>query len=298
MASPGNAAREAAPQSSWSIPGMVADWIRQGTEGFIATQKILLDLAAQQNALALTIARERLGLVSPTPSKTLVDLTCKTVRNFMEAQQMVLDIVAKENDILADGLMPALNNTPAEALAEVIHQGLANCIQSQKHFLQLLESETEGAVTDFGDGKAFDISRLSTVAREGVRTFVKAQKKFLDIVEEEVLTPAGDVTEAEAGRKRIDLFEIAKDSVDAYVDAQKRLLDLASDQVNVNVKFVREMFSMDIQRKPPTSLPDVLKKSADSFVAAQKALVELASKPRKPVKEAVKHEPEIVLAKA
>jgi hypothetical protein len=90
---------------------------------------------------------------------------------------------------------------------------------------------------------------------------------------------------------------MAKDSVDAYVEAQKRLLDVAAEQIDVNVKFVREMFNVDVQAKR-TTIPDVMKKSVDSFVAAQKALVELASKPRKPLRETAKPEPEIVLAKA
>jgi hypothetical protein len=298
MASAGSPAREAAPGNSWSVTGMIGDWIRQGTEGFIATQKILLDLAAQQNALALTIARERLGVIAFTPSKTLIDLTSRTVHNFMEAQQMVLDIAAKQNEILADGLKPGYENTPVEALAEVVHQGLANCISAQKHFLEFMEAEVEGAVADFGDGRRFDTGRLAGTAREGVRTFVRSQKKFLDIIDKELLAESDETAEAGIEHKPIDFFDIAKESVDAYVEAQKRLLDLASDQIDVNVKFVKELFSMDIQRRPPTTIPDVLKKSADSFVAAQKALVELASKPRKPAKETGRQEPEIVLAKA
>ena len=49
-------AHEAAPKvpPRNSIPGLFGEWIRQGAERYIATQKILLDLAAQQNALALT----------------------------------------------------------------------------------------------------------------------------------------------------------------------------------------------------------------------------------------------------
>jgi hypothetical protein len=297
MASGGHPAREAAPQGSWSITGMVGDWIRQGTEGFIATQKILLDLAAQQNALALTIARERLGLISLAPSKMLVDMTSNTIHNLMEAQQTVLDIAAKENDIIAEGLKPAVENTPAAALAEVVHQGLANCISAQKQFLSFVEVETEGAVKTYGEGKTIDTCVLSNVAREGVRTFLRSQKKFLDIVEQELLPENEEKKDPEAPPKPINLFDMAKESVDAYVEAQKRLLDLASDQVNVNVKFIRELFSMDIQRRPPTTIPDVLKKSADSFVAAQKALVELASKPRK-MAEKAKPEPEIVIARA
>src|SRR5947209_10190284 len=96
MSSNGKSATEAAVKpacGSWA--DMVGEWIRQGTEGFIATQKILLDLAAQQNALALTILRERLGLFSPAPSGAIVDMAGKGVKNFLEAQQVILDVAAK-----------------------------------------------------------------------------------------------------------------------------------------------------------------------------------------------------------
>jgi cell fate (sporulation/competence/biofilm development) regulator YlbF (YheA/YmcA/DUF963 family) len=294
MATPAKPAREAAPQNSWSITGMVGDWIRQGTEGLIATQKILLDLAAQQNALALSIARERLSLIAPFPSKAVVDVTSKTVHNFMEAQQTLLDIAAKENDIVAEGLKPGMENTPIEGLAEVVHQGLANCIDAQKTFLSFVEAETQDAVKEVGDGKGFDTGHLSDVAKEGVRTFVKTQKKFLEIIEEELLTDETKPKRTAKEKKHIDLFDIAKESVDAYVEAQKRLLDLASDQINVNVRFVKDVFQKP-DRDKVTALPDIVKKSVDSFVAAQKALVDLASKPRTAAENS---HPEILVGRA
>jgi hypothetical protein len=281
----------APPPPSSSVADLLGEWIRQGTEGFIATQKILLDLAAQQNALALTIVRERIGLFSPTPTKAAMDLAGKGVHNFFQAQQLLLDMVARQNTIVADGLRPGVAGTPAEGLAEVVHQSLDNFVASQKHFLEIFEAEAEGAVTDFGDKKKFDTSRLTMLAREGMRDFLHSQKKFLDIIEAELVSKKEPTKEMEG--KRVDLFEMAKQSVDAFVKAQEHLLDLASDQIDVNVKLAREVFSMDITKNPTTTFPDLVKKSVDSFVAAQKALVELASKPRKPAQPVYEREPEL-----
>jgi hypothetical protein len=293
MASPGSAASSYRP----SIPEMVAEWVRQGTEGFIATQKILLDLAAQQNALALTIIRERVGLFPQAPVKALVDLTSKCLQNFMQAQQIALDIAARQNSILADGLKPALAGSPAERLATIVHDGLDTFIAGQKKFLEYFESEAEGALKDLGDSKGFDTNRLSDLAREGVRTFVTSQKQFLDVVEEELTAKRESASSADGEAKSVDLFDMAKKSIDSFVDAQRRFLDLTSDQINVNVQFVKDVFEPET-RAQATTLPDIVKKSVESFVAAQKALVDLASKPRKPAKEAQEHESEIVLAKA
>jgi hypothetical protein len=294
MASKTKAGPEPAPRAAAaaSFAEMVGDWVRQATEGFIATEKILLDLAAQQNALALTIVRERLGLFSPTPSKAAIDLSGKGVHNFFEAQRLLLDMLARQNSIVADGLRPGLSGTPAEALADVVHRGLDNFILAQKKFMDIFEAEAEGAVKDFGEDKRFDTARLSSLAREGMKNFIVSQKQFLEIVEDKLTKK--EEAPAEGEQKHVDLFDMAKQSVDAFVEAQKRLLDLASDQIDVNVKIAREMFSPEADKHPTTSLPDLVKKSVDSFVAAQKALVEVAARPRKSAERAEEHEHEAV----
>src|ERR1035441_3905816 len=40
---------------------MFAGWLRQGTESFFASQRILMDLVARQNAHTLSAFQERLG---------------------------------------------------------------------------------------------------------------------------------------------------------------------------------------------------------------------------------------------
>lgn len=281
------------PAPNNSIPDLIGEWVRQGTEGFIATQKILLDLAAQQNALALTVLRERLGQFSPAPSKAAIDLAGKGITNFMEAQKVLLDIAAHQNRIVNEGLKPALAGTRVEGLSEVVHHGLDNFLTAQKEFLDFCEIEVEGAVKDMHHGKGFDTHRLVSLAREGMHDFIHSQKRFLDIVEKNLIAKKEPVEHKAGESKAVDVFEMAKQSVDAFVKAQERLLDLASDEVNVNVKMAKEVFSVNGEPHPTTTLPDVFKKSVDSFVAAQKALVDLASKPAKHEE----HEHELALSK-
>ena len=293
---PAAAAGTRAPGTS--VPGLFGEWVRQGAEGFIATQKILLDLVAQQNALALTIVRERIGAFSPSPSRKLVELAGRGVENFMEAQKALLDLAARQNTIVGDGLKPGIEGTPLEPLAEIVQQGLGNFIAAQKHFLDTAEQQTEGAVNDYRDGRGINTGRLSELARDAMRDFLDSQKRFLDIIEEQIVNKKQAVdTDAKTREKtRIDLFDIAKQSVDSLIEAQKRLLDLASDQIEVDVRFVRETFRTGKEDKPVTSVTEVMRKSVDSFVAAQKAMVDLASKPRKPVAEECKPASVVVTA--
>jgi hypothetical protein len=294
MAANGKPTSQSAPQTAYnSVVGLLGEWVRQGSEGFIATQKILLDLAAQQNALALTIVRERLGFATPR-SKALADMTVKGIKNFMAAQQILLDIVAKQNAIVAEGLKPGVKGTPAEGLAEVVHQSMENFVAAQKELLGIFEAQAEGAVNDWGDGKCFESRRISELARDETRSFLESQKKYLDILEEQLTVKREAGMEAANGDQRVDIFDMVKKTVDTFIDAQQRLLDLVSDQIEADVKFARELF--DTEARPITTLSDLMKKSVDSFVAAQKALVDLASKPRKPAEPAAKPECGIVIA--
>lgn len=261
-----------------SLPAMIAEWVRQGAEGFIATQKIMLDLAAQQNALALTIVRERLGSLRGVPVKTLMEFAGKGVENFMELQKILLDLAARQNAIVADGTKPGWAGTRIEPMAEVVRQSIDNLIDAQKHFLHLAEKHTEAAIRDVEDGKMPSSTHLEKLARDGMKNFLESQKKFLDIVEQEAVIkkPASEPVEG-----RICMADMAKETVDSLIEAQKRLLDLASSQIDVNVKFAKDVFSPKTDEHPTTAISEVMRKSVDSFAAAQKALMELASKPRR-----------------
>src|SRR5581483_6850973 len=82
----------------------VATWARQGIETFVATQKILLDLAAQQNSLALGFVRERVNFTPLRPLTGMVELTGQGIANFVAAQKILLDLAAEENALLVSGI--------------------------------------------------------------------------------------------------------------------------------------------------------------------------------------------------
>lgn len=270
---------QSAPQSAYaSVTGMLAEWIRQGTDGFVATHKILLDLAAQQNALVLTLMRERLGFAT-LQAKSLAEFTStgvKNLNNVMEAGRVILDAMTRQNAILADGLLSRAAGTPLGRMAEVLRQEIDNIISTQKEFLDVIEIQAEGALNDFGERKGFDSARLSDLARNGVSTFVKSQKRLMEIVEDQLAEKAPSA--ADDKKPALDPAEMANKSVNSLIDAQRKLLDLAAGQIQTNLKFAREMFT--VESHPATTLAELARKSVDSFVAAQKALAELAAKPR------------------
>src|SRR5208283_5925850 len=69
-------------------------WARQGIESFVAAQKIVLDLAAQENALLFGMVRENLGKPGFRPDATLAGLADKGVKNVTTAGKILLDLAA------------------------------------------------------------------------------------------------------------------------------------------------------------------------------------------------------------
>src|ERR1039458_10522327 len=83
--------------TSKSIPtsnaalSLLAAWARQGAESFAATQKILLDLAAQQNSLDLGFVRERVSDLPFGPVSGLVEFAGQGAANFIDRKSTRLN---------------------------------------------------------------------------------------------------------------------------------------------------------------------------------------------------------------
>lgn len=277
MAANAMPAPDAEPKTAYnSIAGLLGDWIRQGTEGFVAAQKVFLDLAAQQNALALSIVRDRVGFTPPSARK-LADLGGKTAHTLLDMQRQFLDLVMRENSIFQAGMKTRLAKTPLSGVAHVLHQSLEQCVGAEKQLLDFVQTQSDGAMDDFGEGKPFDTGRLKEVAREAVNRILDSQKQFLSLLQDQIAKTKEAAEEPAA--ETIDLVDMAKQSVDALVETQQKLLDMVTEQVKTNVSFAREIVAVDAH---PATFSEVVKKSVDSFVAAQKALVDLAAKPRQP----------------
>src|SRR5579862_1742868 len=102
----------------------LAQWTRQGMESFVATQKILLDLAAQQNSLALGFVRERVNFSPLRPITAMVDLAGQGIANFVAAQKILLNLAVEQNGLLLQGVRDGLGlaGTPA-LMTDAIREG-------------------------------------------------------------------------------------------------------------------------------------------------------------------------------
>jgi hypothetical protein len=256
----------------------LASWARQGMESFVATQKILLDLAAQQNSLTLGFVRERVNFSPLRPLTGMVEIAGQTLANFVAAQKILLDLAAEENALMQTGVKEALNlsGRPA-AMTDAISEGVNALVAMQKKYLDMVNHQSQAVVEAIKEGKPFEGKNLAEITRESVDNFVHTQKKFLDLVT--------DVTRAEANGKapkitkaaRVKVTELAKEGMDKFVDSQKKLLDLATHEIEGAIKTAQEIVRPSPE--PSTSLGEFARKGVENFVNAQKSLLDVAVKP-------------------
>ena len=163
----------------------LANWARQGMESFVATQKILLDLVAQQNSLALGFVRERVNFSPLRPLTGMVELTGQGITNFVAAQKILLDLAAEENALVLCGVKDGLGlSGTAAAMTDAVRDGVKAFVGMQKKFLDMVDEQTKAAVGALTEGKPYEGKSLAEVTRQGLENFISTQKKFLDLVTE------------------------------------------------------------------------------------------------------------------
>ena len=87
-----------------SPASQLAGWARQGIDSFMAAQKILLDLTAQQNALVIGMLRENLSKPLFWPGDAIATIADKGVQNISAAGKILLDLAGDGTELVVDGV--------------------------------------------------------------------------------------------------------------------------------------------------------------------------------------------------
>jgi len=268
-------ARESSPVS------IVSDWVRQGTESFFATQRILLDLVMRQNANTMQAVREQFATVRAAPGEILPEMAGEGISNFIAAQRVLLHLAQRQNEIVMTGVKERRGGfPPIAAVTDLISRGVDNFIDMQQHFLTIAAKQTDEWIDTAKTGKPFDGKGMAELAREAMDNFVRSQKKFLDVLAEEtaVATGEGNGDGARKNVKKTELTELARLGAEAFIDAQKKLLDVAAQQMAVELKAAGKAMEA-INPFQSEALADLTRQTADTFVTAQKALLDVVARP-------------------
>jgi len=260
-----------------SLMSLLTEWVRQGTDSFFATQRILLDLVSRQNANVMHAIRDGIATSRPGPATALTELAGEAMSNFISAQKVLLNLAHEQNRIMLTGVK---ERVPAQvgAMADLFRRGVDTFIEMQQNFLTIAEKQAEAWTESAKSGKTY-LPKLGEFAREGLDNFVRTQKKFLDVIAEET----ANITKANGNgahkTKKTPLTELAQEGADAFVEAQKKLLALASEQFTVNLKAGGRIVDM-APSLPTAALANLTRDTVETFVAAQKSLLDVVTKPR------------------
>lgn len=288
------AASAPARPSFFSAPSWVSTWVRQGVETFVAAQKILLDLTAQQNALAIGVIRERMKMPEIHPGDALAGMASQGITGLTGAGKILLDFAAGETELLVDGIKELLRLGPmAGTVAEVVRHRAETLIEMHMKLLDAVAKQTQAMMESYQDGRGLMArSNGAELAREAMEAFVQTEKKYLNLVSEAVTAATdGEKAPRRAAKDRTKLLtQLAHESVEKYIETQKKLLDLAVEQIGANAQIAKEQAAAiraAAEEEPRTSFAEVTQKGVKNLISAEKSLLDLAAKPMKKAEAAM-----------
>jgi hypothetical protein len=259
---------------------MLAGWLKQGTESFFASQRIL-DLVMRQNAHTISAFQGRLTEARHIAGTAVTEMAGEGIANFIAAQRVLLNLAQREHEILTTVVKERIGGpAPVAALTDLFSRGVDTVIGMKQHLLTLAARQTNEWIDATKSGEPFEGLQLTALARESMETFVRSQKKFLDVLAEETAHAIGKETNGKAhpAAKKTELTELARQSAEAYIDAQKKLLDVATQQLKVNAKTAREAIGA-MNPLPVETLGELLKHTVAGLVESGQELLDVMAKP-------------------
>lgn len=264
---------------------LLSGWVQQGVESFFATQRVLIDVAMRQNAIAMKSLRESLSDPEHSPLALVTELAVEGTSSFVEAQRILLKLAQQENDLIAGAVKERVSATPAIAMTDLVRRSVDTFIGMQEEFLKVSSQQTLRWLDAVKARKYFDSNHAVDFAREGVDIFVRAQKKFLDIVADETAKATSGKPHPPSKAKKTEIAKLAREATNAFIEAQKRLLDVLGQQMSFNLKSAtRVMETISPARLLP--MANFTGAGVKSFVEAEKTLLDSVVKPRHPGKAA------------
>ncbi len=213
--------REELSDSEHSPRAIMAELAVEATSNLTEAQRVLLNLAQQENDTILSGVKERVA-----GSATAWDVTDRVRRGIdtlIEAQQEYLTVASKQVqqrlEAARDGKAPGMN-----WMMDTTREAMDHLIKAQKKFLDAVLEKAKGKPEEGSRKK----TELSKIAREASDSFIDAQKKLLDIAGQQVsvtVEAAGKTAELVDAIRPKGMPKFNSDKIKKFVSAEKELLD-------------------------------------------------------------------------
>jgi hypothetical protein len=266
-----------------SPTNQLVGWARQGIDSFVAAQKILLDLTAQQNALVIGMLRENLSKPLLWPGEVIATIADKGVQNISAAGKILLDLASDGTELVVDKVKEAVSlPMPASTVANLLRHRLVTLLDLQKRLLEAAAEQTHEAAESYREGKGLVAAGASVaeLARRAIENLVETEKKFLDLAVHEVSAKTDSAAHKSVQERYKVLTQLVREGGEKYIDAQQKLLNLAIEEMEAAGKTAGKRVE-SVRHEARTSLGELTEKSVRNFATAQKSLMELVTKPAK-----------------
>ncbi len=191
------------------------------TANVTEAQRVLLNLAHQENEILMAGIKERVG--GSATALAVADRLSRAVETFVEMQQEFLTIASKHTQrrLAKAGEAPDMS-----WLMDATREAMEQFVKTQKKFLDIV-MEGEGKTRGKMEG-AKKKTEIAKIAREASNSIVDAQKKLLDLAGQQLHA------NVQAASRTVDLVNAIRpsglpsfhgDGIKKFVNAEKELLE-------------------------------------------------------------------------
>jgi hypothetical protein len=257
----------------WSSIAVI---VRLGIDVFVTTQKAMLDIAAQQNAIFFDAIQGGFGASAPA----VADLAGKSTKAFLASQSSMLDLAVQQNTMTLDFMKTTLGGPTRpylNDLAAFLEQGTRTFVDAHKRLLEFAGQQADAMMTATreanGNTPANPLAQMAELSRQAVDAFIGAQKKFLEMMAQQAAA-TGDRLKAAAQPSSVpanDILSTARQSFQSYIDLQRQFTEAATRQMSDWTR----AWQTGAVYQPPVTLPDLARQGVEAFINVQRAILDL-----------------------
>jgi hypothetical protein len=218
--------REGLSDPEHSPLAILSELAIEGTSGFMEAQRILLNLAQQENDIIMNGVKERVA--GSAPAVAMTDLLRRSIDMFVKMQQDFLKTTSKQTLNWLEAVKSG-KGYHATHLVDLAREGMDTFVQAQKKFLDLIAEETSKATAGKHEPapKHAKNTEMAKLAREATNAFIDAQKKVMDVVGQQMnvnLKAAARSMDLIAPSRLLPMANLTGEGVKSFVDAEKAFI--------------------------------------------------------------------------
>lgn len=215
------------PKDELSPASIFTELAVEGASSFIEAQRILLNLAQQENEIIATAVKGQIA--GSTPGVAMIDLARRSLDTLITMHEDFLTATSKQTMHWIEKVKAGKGYDVAP-LTDLAREEWETFTKAQKKFLEVIAQETAKATSGKTDHTTKTVLRteLPKLAREAANSFIEAQKRLLDVLGQQMNVNLGAATRAMEMLSPTRLWPMAKrtgEGVKSFVEAEKRMIE-------------------------------------------------------------------------